>query len=390
MTLPRLLPLALVAAMLVPAGASADWQRGMDYTTYAATTYGTPASDASLNRLGSDGDDSVSILVTQYMSDPLTTVIAPDSRTPTDASLLHAMQTARALGLRVTLKPQIDVNTGSWRGALNPVSPDAWFTSYEAMIDHYADLARQGGADMLVIGTELKSLSGSAYTARWEQIIAGIKQRFSGELTYAANFDEYWRVGFWDSLDYIGVDAYFPLSSSGGGSVQDLVSAWTSRGYVNTLKAVSQAFGKPVLFTEIGYRSVAGATVHPNIWNSSGAYDMSEQQNAYEAAFEAFAGQPWFAGMYWWSWPAALPASGWNSDFTPTFKPSEDILRSWNARLAPKSGTTPPPDGVSKPAPPATSPKPVKPKRAQAKHHAKKRAKHHAKKKHHRRKHRRA
>ena len=116
MTLPRLLPLALVAAMLVPAGASADWQRGIDYTTYAATTYGTPASDASLSRLATDGDDSVSIVVTQYMSDPLTTVIAPDSSTPTDASLLHAIQTAKALGLRVTLKPQIDVNTGSWRG----------------------------------------------------------------------------------------------------------------------------------------------------------------------------------------------------------------------------------------------------------------------------------
>ncbi|MGZ4202843.1 MAG: glycoside hydrolase family 113, partial [Thermoleophilaceae bacterium] len=275
MSLTRLLPLALVAAMLVPAGASADWQRGMDYSTYAATTYGTPASDASLSRLASDGNDSVSIVVTQYMANPLTTVIAPDPRTPTDASLLHAMQTARALGLRVTLKPQIDVNTGSWRGALNPVDPGAWFTSYEAMMDHYADLARQGGANMLVIGTELKSLSGSAYTAHWEQIIAGIKQRFSGELTYAANFDEYWRVGFWDSLDYIGVDAYFPLSSSGDGSVQDLVSAWTGRGYVNTLKAVSQAFGNPVLFTEIGYRSVAGATVHPNIWDSSGAYDMS-------------------------------------------------------------------------------------------------------------------
>jgi Glycoside Hydrolase Family 113 len=376
MTLRSLLPLAVLAAMLAPAAASADWQRGVDYTTYSASTYGTQASDASLSRLASDGNDSVSIVVTQYMSDPFSTVIAPDPRTPTDASLLHAMQTAKALGLHVTLKPQIDVDTGSWRGALNPVSPDAWFTSYEAMIDHYADLAQQGGAGMLVVGTELKSLSGAAYTSRWEQIIAGIKQRFSGALTYAANFDEYWRVGFWGSLDYIGVDAYFPLSSGGGDSVQDLVSAWTSRGYTHTLQAVSQAFGRPVLFTEIGYRSVAGATVHPNIWDSSGAYDMSEQQNAYEAAFEVFAGQPWFAGMYWWSWPAALPPSGWNSDYTPTFKPSEDILRSWNGRLTPKSGTTP--GGVFKPAPPATPSNPVQAKKPKAK------AKHHAKKKKHR------
>jgi hypothetical protein len=337
MTLPRLLPLAVLVALLVPAGASADWQRGIDYSTYSANAYGTQASDASLTRLASDGNGSVSIVVTQYMTDPHSTLIAPSTRTPTDASLLHAMQTARSLGLHVSLKPQVDVDTGSWRGALAPADPSAWFASYEAMIDHYADLARTGGADTLVVGTEFKSLSGDAYTSRWEQIIAGVRQRFSGRLTYAANFDEYWRVGFWHSLDYIGVDAYFPLSANGGGSVADLVNAWTSRGYVNTLQSTSRAFGRPILFTEVGYRSLSGATAHPNLWNTGGSYDMGEQQNAYEAMYEVFTGRPWFAGVYWWSWPATLPANGWNSDYTPTFKPSEDTLRSWNARLERKA-----------------------------------------------------
>ena len=90
------------------------------------------------------------------------------------------MQTARSLGLRVTLKPQIDVNSGALaRHHLSRSNPSAWFTSYEAMIDHYADLARQGGATMLVIGTELKTMSGSAYTSRWEQIVASVHRRFA-------------------------------------------------------------------------------------------------------------------------------------------------------------------------------------------------------------------
>ena len=116
--------------------------------------------------------------------------------------------------------------------------------------------------------------------------------------------------------------------------VPDLVSAWTSRGYVDALDNVSTAYGKPVLFTEIGYRPQADSAIHPNIWTSGGAYDMAAQVNAMKAAFEAFSGRPWFAGMYWWNWPATLPANGWNDDYPVIFKPAEATLTSWNASLA--------------------------------------------------------
>src|SRR6185312_3179948 len=163
--------------------------------------------------VAADGNDSVSIVVTQYMQNTRSSSVAPNGATPTDASILHAIQTARSLGLRVTLKPQIDLNSGDWRGTIAPQSPSAWFTSYEAMIDHYADLAGQGGATMLVIGTELKTMSGSAYTSRWEQIVASVRRRFAGRFTYAANWNEYAQVQFWGDLDYLGVDAYYPLSA---------------------------------------------------------------------------------------------------------------------------------------------------------------------------------
>ena len=333
MGLSRKACLFALIALLVPAAANAEWQRGVDYTTYDAGSYASSASDSSLARAAGDGNGSVSIVATQYMQNTRSSSVAPSGATPTDASILHAMQTARSLGLSVTLKPQIDLNSGDWRGAIQPLSPSTWFTSYEAMIDHYADLARQGGATMLVIGTELKTMSGAAYTGRWEQIVASVRRRFGGRLTYAANWNEYQQVQFWGDLDYIGVDAYYPLSASGSPTATSLLAAWTSRGYVDALASESRAFGKQVLFTEIGYRSIAGSTAHPNIWDSGGSYDMNEEANAYQAAFQAFSGRSWFAGMYWWSWPATLPASGWNGDYTPTDKPAESVLRSWNSRL---------------------------------------------------------
>jgi hypothetical protein len=336
-----------VACFAVPRAAQAEWQRGVAYTAYSANAYGASASDASLTRLAENGNSHVAIVVTVYMTDGTSTSVAATSSTPTDGAILHAMQTARSLGLRVTLKPQIDLLAGGWRGGIAPTDPAAWFDSYETTIDHYADLARQGGASMYEVGTELKTMSGPAYTARWQQLIDGVRERFGGRLTYAANWDEFQQVGFWRNLDYIGVDAYWPIASTSDQPVSALVSAWSSRGYIASLRHVSALNGKPVLFTEIGYRSVVGATIHPGIWDSVAAYDAQEQANAYEAAYEAFASQPWFAGLYWWSWPAALPANGWNGDYTPTFKPAESVMTSWNARLA----AAPPPPAVAAPSP---------------------------------------
>ncbi len=47
--------------------------------------------------------------------------------------------------------------------------------------------------------------------ARWRRLISEVRERYTGRLTYAANFDQYELVTFWDDLDVIGVNAYFPL-----------------------------------------------------------------------------------------------------------------------------------------------------------------------------------
>lgn len=321
-------------AMALPGVANAEWQRGVNFTTYRPNAYAMPGTTTSLQRVAADGNDSVEIVSTWYSPNATSNTIAPDStRTPTDYSVLQAMQTARAQGLAVVLKPHVDIDDGSWRGGIHPSKTSQWFSSYRNFIDHYADLAQQGGARMFVIGDELKSMSGSAYASKWNSIISDVKQRFSGKLTYAANYDEYQNVSFWNSLDYVGVDAYFSLSSSDDPSVADLVSAWSTRGYINSLRNEAFATGKPVLFTEIGYRSAPDTSIHPGQWDTTSLVDQAAQANAYQAAFQAFAGRGWFAGMYWWNWPAWLPADGNNSDYPPYLKPAESVLTTWNATL---------------------------------------------------------
>ncbi len=75
-----------------------------------------------------------------------------------------------------------------------------------------AELAQANGVYMIVIGTEM--MGTSARTSDWEAVISAIKSVYKGKLTYASNWGfEPFQVQFWASLDFIGVDAYYPMVS---------------------------------------------------------------------------------------------------------------------------------------------------------------------------------
>ena len=344
--LAALVVLALATAVVAtPAHAATalapDWQSGANFTSWWNDTYSGGTSDASLQALRDTGANSVAILSTWYMPTGTSTQIAPDSqKTPTDASILHAMSTARSLGLRVVLKPHVDSPDGPFRGDIRPSDVGAWFASYRTFIDHYADLAQQGGASMLEVGTELTSMSG--YTDQWRAIIADVRSRFSGKLTFAANWiDGAQKVGFWDALDYVGIDAYMPLASGDPNpSVDSLVSAWADRCYVSQIAQLQSTWNRPVLFTELGYVSREGTATQPWSWTFAGAISQEPQQRAYEAAYRVWSQVPWFKGIYWWNWNAGSydPNDG---GYNPRGKLAEGVMRAWSGATAPGGTSVP-------------------------------------------------
>ena len=86
-----------------------------------------------------------------------------------------------------------------------------------------------------------------------------------------ANALDYGRVPFWDALDAIGVQAYFPLVDESAGEPDDatLEAGWARA--LAGLKQLHERTGKPVVFTELGYDSTAGAAVQP--WVGRGRRD---------------------------------------------------------------------------------------------------------------------
>ncbi|MCB0643011.1 MAG: hypothetical protein KDC44_15285 [Phaeodactylibacter sp.] len=248
----------------------------------------------------------------------------------------RTVELAKAHHLKVMLKPQVYV-PGSWTGAIDfkeATDWEQWEADYEAYILPMADMAETIGVDLFCVGTEFK-IGAVKRPEFWRKLIKKVRERYSGQLVYAANWDEYQSITFWDELDYIGINAYFPLVNSATPSVKSLEQAWSP--IAKQIKAFAQRVQKPVLFTEFGYLSVDGCAY--NTWELEGQInqlDINEQAqaNALDALFGTFWHTSYWAGGFLWKWfPEMKGHEGYPAkDYTPQGKLAEKNLKSWYLR----------------------------------------------------------
>lgn len=327
------------------ASRTAMQHQGFNFTTWSTDEYAGAPAHESLRRLAATGANSIALIPTWYQRSRRSTRIAPDSDTsPTDQSLAVIIARAKEHGLRVFLRPVVDTQDGTARAALQPRSVGAWFRSYSRFIQHYADLAERLDVDMVSVGLEYRSLDGPARTADWRRVIRTVRARFSGRLTYGANGADAWtRVRFWDALDVIGIDAYFPLSNRGTPRKAEIVRRWSrftdrfgvTHHYLRRMGELARRQRKPIVFSELGYPSSAHALATP--WRKGGRFSGAAQRRAFQAAFEALAPRRWFHGLYIWEW-SADPRSGGRgeSGHTPQGKPAATSIAAWfGGRSAP-------------------------------------------------------
>lgn len=292
------LMLAATGCDSAPARPDQPPRRGFAVPTYEVKGYDAVEAADHLRDIKAVGGTWVQLNPTWYQMSPAANGFGRTSESVSDAGLRRMIRLARAAGLRVSVKPHVDLPSDADRATIRPADPDAWFATYRAFVAHYAVIAAQEGAAEFVVGTELAGVS--ADRARWLDVIADARSRFSGTLVYAANYDEYERVAFWDAVDVIGIDAYFPLAGTSGADVGALVKAWAPiRARLATLSA---RHGRPVLFTEAGYRSQAGTLARPYSFSLTTGADQREQASGYEALLRAFEGQSWWQGVDWWMW----------------------------------------------------------------------------------------
>ncbi|MBI4347760.1 MAG: hypothetical protein HY553_12965 [Elusimicrobia bacterium] len=309
---------------------------GFNFPVWNETAYESKTALKGLKRLRKTGARWVALTPTWYVDDPRASTLsrwnAPEpgeSKTPSDDSVRTALMWAKRLGLKTILKPHVDVKTGEFRGSLSPDDEDAWFAGYEAFILHYARIAQQEGCSLFVIGTELSSLSGLGHGKRWDRLIALIREDFSGPLTYAANWDAVHLTPFWERLDYIGVDGYYPVPGADAGQMR---AGWAlHRTHLGLLAA---RWGMPVLFTEIGLSSQSGANMRPSEWKPFGDVDTQVQADYLKAFLDVFDSQDWFAGFLYWPWePDSKKGGSRERDMTVEGKPASAVLKRYFDRF---------------------------------------------------------
>ncbi|WP_295853725.1 hypothetical protein [Tardiphaga sp.] len=279
--------------------------------------FSTASAAQSFQTLASLGSNSVALTVRIWTDNKTgSTVMAHPAKTESDASLLSGFAAAHAAGLSVLFKPGITGLDSTISSSLTPADVNAFFASYTAEIVHLATIAQQGGVETFAIGNEMSKLSGALYLGQWTDMIAQVRAVYHGELTYAAATDEASHVSFWSQLDTIGVNTYPPLTASTTPTVADMVQAWnevpTNTYYANVfnylspvdfLHSLSERYDRPVLITEVGYRSIDGSAIRPG--SASGTViDTAEQADAFNAFFQVWTaeGGSWMKGVELWQW----------------------------------------------------------------------------------------
>jgi len=319
------------------------FMHGMNIASWWTGQFAAPEAAAALDQLAATSIDTVVIVPTWYMESATSSeIIALPQKTSTFSELAVVLEEARARGFRTVLKPHVDPLDEIWRGLIEPEDLDAWFANYERLAVEMAVLANEAGCDMFVFATEFQSLSGAANLERWRRVIAAVRSRYGGAIAYAANWDGYADVGFWDLVDVVGVDAYFPLSDAADPATEEILAAWLGDGsdgeagwMGELLDWYGQAFpagDKRLVFTEVGYVASDFALRRPweyeeDCFAASGgrAFNAELQARAYAAVMRATTG---IDGIFWWHWePYPVTDDDGVCRYTPQGKPAELLLR---------------------------------------------------------------
>jgi len=341
-----------------PAGNNGDqiftWE-GISLPSYWGGRFQTEGAKAALDQIEATGANTVTLVPNFFMKDQYSNEVklnlSADPNTPwasesdTFAQVKQGILDAAAQGLKVVLKPHVETDNRVWRAEIAPTNPDLWFQSYKAMMVEYAKVAQEAGASMFVIGTEMKSMTVAQYTDEWVDIIDAVRTVYKGPITYSSTDTEAAQIQFWDKVDYIGINAYFPMTTSNSPSLQQLIDAWimpSTVGYTNQIhnglstidyyKSIAEKWGKKVIFTEVGYQSADGANKDPGAVANSGVVDHQEQKDLYEALYyvmEHYGGQ-WLDGAFLWSYhPFANPEADAGlapTDYTTQGKPANAVI----------------------------------------------------------------
>jgi hypothetical protein len=281
------------------------------------------------------GFREVSVSPVRFVNMTTGAITVSGSQSPQLSHIAAAVAKAKSLGMRVTVNPFVEpTGFSTWRANYNPTPNTAgwtkFWTDYEGYLVEVAQMAAANGAVAMTVGTELNRLVENAGNAgKWEQAINAVDAAFTGDLGYAANWDDFANgtltTSIWDhpAIDFLGVDAYFTNSVTDAQAdasgvypnatfIGQMQNAWTNRLNNSILSYAGQrkqGAGMPVVLTEVGYLPHNRTGVNPQ--TQEGAFDTDEQSMAFVGLINAADGRKEdLRAIHIWNW--GMPGTGSN------------------------------------------------------------------------------
>jgi hypothetical protein len=228
------------------------------------------------------------------------TKVYPDPGvTPSPYTIGLIVASARQHGLRVLLRPLLNENNlgtaaGNWRGNIQPKSRSAWFTSYYAFLQPYLTIAQENHATGFAIGTELDSLASDK--AQWSALEARAGYVYSGQLTFAINWDDWKKNARYEPVSPVAVDAYPTTTLSQQATVPELTAAW-----MKWLLRQPEPTLKKTVLQEVGIAPNDGAYADPAGYGAAEPQVNGNIQRRWFAAACAAAKRTHVAGLFYWT-----------------------------------------------------------------------------------------
>ena len=325
------------------------FQKGATLTGYSKNKYFSSQINEELDHLAVIGVEWVRIQTFLYQNNiHSSSIFVHGDKTASDESLEYIINKLHQKGFKVSLEPVVNLEhtkSGEWMGTIAPDNWDRWFENYNTLIQHYAKLAQKNEVEQFSVGVELNSTH--QFKEKWEQIIDNVRKNYQGLIIFVANFDAYETVSFWDKLDTIAMNFYFPINRRdhwhepwsevkddyNDPSYEDLLEGWQL--WVDTLDIWQKKINKPIVVTEIGYVSQRGCTYQPWSWYL-GEANYEEQYLAYKALFEVWGKKQvtdgnfddgnYIQGVYLFGWNSEKPEN--DRSYIPS-EAAKSIIREW-------------------------------------------------------------
>ncbi|MGL4588943.1 MAG: glycoside hydrolase family 113 [Mycoplasmatales bacterium] len=246
-----------------------------------------------------------------------------DDHTLLDTDLLELIKYIQQKNLYILLKPVIRTSNNFSRKIIDfseQTRLDTWFSKYQKMILHYAQIAQKTKCEGFYIGCELTELE--KHQEKWFSLIDVCRKTFSGLLGYNQNYEptststQTFLEIYERNLDYIALSCYIPMN--------DLALE---------MQKIHQLFQQttiPIIIGEIGCPSRATASQEPWNYSLKTEINLFEQQRYFLEFFKWLEMYNFVNGVFIWEWPIIVYSKDRaknHSGFSIYLKPSEKIIK---------------------------------------------------------------